>query len=511
MGDAHSPMHTPLLVGVLTNFAVASVCLAALFVRAWWVRREHREYLVFGLLNASLAAHAASGAVYFAHAVGLPTGLTIAEIAVVATIPSKVAAALAFHFSLLFARVRRATYLALPVYGVMAAFVALGAGGGWWERFGEPQLYVVFGLTLHRSDVVPAVWARPFYWMMPLLVAVCVFVIARFFLQTRRGLGACLGAVALGVAVLNDLALGAGWFRTLPSFVLGALAFTYGVALTLISNYARTASELSASTGALQRRSEELERSYRELRRTQEELLRNEQLAVIGELAAVIAHEVRNPLAIVSNAVASLRKRRTTRDDRRTLLEIINEEMSRLDKLVGRLIHYARPVVIDKQAVDLEDVVARSAAVLEGSGCAVELERRGEIPTVTGDASLLRQVFENVFSNAMQASVGGRSIRVRLSRRNVAGVAVVAVEVTDEGEGMTPEEVASALTPFFTTRPTGTGLGLPIVARVVDAHGGQLQIDSEKGTGTTITIMLPLVWGQRLQPLQGGKRISLLP
>lgn len=504
-------MHTPLLVGIFAFFALASVCVAAFFVRAWSARREDREYLVFGVVNASLAAHALVAGLAYGQAAGMVSGWRVELVFMLVVLPSKAALATVFHFSLLHARVRRAGAIALPVYVLMGAFVLLGLSGRWWAHVGTPFEAEVFGLTLHRTVLVPSSAARPFYLIAPALVTGCIFLFARNYRQTRRGLGALIGSMVLGLSVLNDLALGAGWFPTIPAFAIGSLGFTYGVALTLVSRYARTASELQASTDSLRRQSRELERSYGELRRTQLELVRSEQLAVIGELAAVIAHEVRNPLAIVSNAVASLRKRRTTGRDRRTLLEIINEEMGRLDTLVGRLIHYARPVVLDRQPIALEEIVARSAAVVEGAGLTVELEARVPMPEVPGDPALLRQLFENILANAKQAVEKGGVIRARFSRRNVGGVPVVAVEVIDEGEGMTAEEVESALTPFFTTRPTGTGLGLPIVARIVEAHGGQVQIDSEKGKGTTITVLLPVTWGTHLKSLHDGKRISLLP
>lgn len=504
-------MHTPLLVGIFTFFALASVCVAAFFFRAWSARREDREYLVFGFLNATLALHALAAGAAYGHAAGMPVGLSFEAIYLFAVLPSKAALPAMFHFSLLHARVRRAGTIALPVYVLMGAFVLLASFGGWWDHVGTPFEASVFGLSLHRVVLVPSSAARPFYFIAPLLVCACIGLFAHSYRQTRRGLGAFVGSMCLGLAVLNDLALGAAWFSTIPMFAAGALAFTYGVALTLVSRYARTASELSASTESLRRQSRELERSYGELRRTQLELVRSEQLAVIGELAAVIAHEVRNPLAIVSNAVASLRKRQTTGRDRRTLLEIINEEMGRLDTLVGRLIHYARPVVLDRQPVALEEIVARSAAVVEGAAVTVAIDARSPMPEVTGDPALLRQLFENILANARQAVEDSGVIRVRFSRRNVGGVAVVAVEVIDEGEGMTAEQVESALTPFFTTRPTGTGLGLPIVARIAEAHGGQVQIDSEKGKGTTITVLLPVTGGSRLKTIHDGKRISLMP
>ncbi len=504
-------MHTPVLIGIFAFFAAASLALSIFFVRAWYVHRADREYLVFGVLTASLGAHSFVAALIYAHAVGMATWPGLDLLLRIVVVPSKAASALTLHFALLYTRASRANAIAVPVYVLMAAFAVLGLSGGWWAHVGEPIESTIFGLSIFRLALVPTAAARPFYVLATILIVFVSFRLGRNYFKLREGLGAWIGSMFLAVAVINDLALGAGWFRTIPMFAAGFMLFTYGVALTLVSRSARTANALQASTEALQRRSRQLERSYSDLRHTQQELVRSEQLAVIGELAAVIAHEVRNPLAIVSNAVASLRKRHTTSGDRRTLLEIINEEMGRLDKLVGRLIHYARPVHLASQPVVLDEIVALSAKVLDGTGLVVEIDRRGPIPKVIGDPTLLRQVFENVLSNAAQASGGEVSIRAHLARRNVGGVVVVAVEIEDDGEGMAPEQLESALMPFFTTRPTGTGLGLPIVARIVEAHGGQVQLDSALGEGTKVTVLLPTSAEHRLHPMEEGKRISLLP
>jgi signal transduction histidine kinase len=318
------------------------------------------------------------------------------------------------------------------------------------------------------------------------------------------------GSVVLAAAGIHDLGLGMGSIQSIPLFAFGFVAFTYGVALTLVSRYTRVATDLEVSTEALQHQSIELGQAYAELRRTQAELIQSKQLAVIGELAAVIAHEVRNPLAIVGNAVASLRKRQTNRDDRSMLLGIITEEMSRLDELVGRLIHYARPVVLDRQATSVANVLQRSAKVVEAAGGGVVIEERMEVSNIEIDPKLMRQAFENIFTNALQAGAT-EDIRVSISRRNVGGQSVLAVAIADNGEGMTAEQLDAALTPFFTTRPTGTGLGLPIVLRIIDAHGGQVQIDSERERGTTVTLLLPTDAGERLSAVLDAGPISLFP
>src|SRR6185295_10845749 len=113
-------------------------------------------------------------------------------------------------------------------------------------------------------------------------------------------------------------------------------------------------------------RARDLSRAYEELRTAQDELVRKEQLAAVGELSAVVAHEMRNPLAIITNAVATLRRPGILAEDRDTLLLILEEETSRLNRLVGDLLRYARPVNLERQHVSLRDLAERGLALAEG-------------------------------------------------------------------------------------------------------------------------------------------------
>jgi signal transduction histidine kinase len=213
----------------------------------------------------------------------------------------------------------------------------------------------------------------------------------------------------------------------------------------------------------------------------------------VGELSAVVAHEVRNPLAIISNAVATLRRRAGVNEaDRQTLLAILDEESSRLNRLVGDLLCYARPINLERQLVSLRDLVARGMALTEGRiGIDVELVEPKPTEKVWADPNLLRQVIENLVDNAMQAMSGGGVLTVTLVNATQDGEPGVEIQIQDTGEGMDTEVRARALDPFFTTRPSGTGLGLAIVARIVDAHGGSLRIKSKAGAGTVMHVFLP--------------------
>jgi signal transduction histidine kinase len=239
-------------------------------------------------------------------------------------------------------------------------------------------------------------------------------------------------------------------------------------------------------------RTRELRSSREELLATRETLSSREQLAAVGELAAVVAHEVRNPLAILGNAVAGLRKDNIAATDRATLLEIIDSEATRLNRIVTDLLSFSRPVTLQRGSVQLNDLIDR-ALKLASTRTEVNVDQQMLLPSarVWADSNLLRQVFDNLIDNAIQAMESGGTLTVRVRLADTEEDEGIAVDIIDTGEGMDAAVRRRAKDPFFTTRPSGTGLGLAIVDRIVDAHGGRLEIDSRAGEGTKVTVHLP--------------------
>lgn len=177
--------------------------------------------------------------------------------------------------------------------------------------------------------------------------------------------------------------------------------------------------------------------------------------------------------------------------DRETLLDILEEESSRLNQLVGNLLNYARPLATEPRRVSLVELLERTLGIVPARpGLQTELSDPDSVGPIFGDPSLLRQVFDNLVQNAVQAMGAGGKLEVSLARAVREGVEGVLVTVADTGQGMTPEVTARAKDPFFTTRPSGTGLGLAIVDRIVEAHGGELSIESRKGSGTLVRVFL---------------------
>ena len=325
-------------------------------------------------------------------------------------------------------------------------------------------------------------------------VGVIIYWLVRSYLAGKReALLACLGGFVIGACAVNDVLVMNDVHPGIYLSEYGFSAFAFGLSYTLLARHARVSEELAAKGAELRRRSRQLRRSYEELRAAQEELVRKEQLAVVGEIAAVVSHEVRNPLAIIGNAVAGLRRPETTAEDRATLLSILDEETERLNRLVGDLLRYARPLTIERKILELEALVAR-ACELSRNHPAVKLEmepKKAPLPEVYGDPDLLRQVLDNLVQNACQAMPAGGVLSVRVVRAEDEGVPGVSIDISDTGEGMDTQVRSRARTPFFTTRPGGTGLGLAICDRIATAHGGFLSIKSRSGEGTTVSVFLP--------------------
>lgn len=238
-----------------------------------------------------------------------------------------------------------------------------------------------------------------------------------------------------------------------------------------------------------------LRHSYDELARTQKELVKQERLAALGELSAVIAHEVRNPLAVVFNSLSSLR-RATVSDDARALLAIVSEESERLDRLVNDLLDFARPneprIAPEPPALLVASAVdaARRGTGLHGVELTVDLAEG--LPNVLIDLHLCHQALLNLVLNAAQAA--GRNGKVLVQARLDADrkPPAVRLDVRDSGAGIAPELADRIFQPFFTTRASGTGLGLALVKRIAESHRAEIGFESKPGQGTTFSLWLPV-------------------
>ncbi|HSP76976.1 MAG TPA: ATP-binding protein, partial [Myxococcaceae bacterium] len=243
----------------------------------------------------------------------------------------------------------------------------------------------------------------------------------------------------------------------------------------------------------LRGRAEELARLHTELEHTQQQLVQSERLAALGELSAVVAHEVRNPLGAIFNAVATLRRLIPRSDSTHALVGILEEEANRLNRLVDDLLDFARPASPSLHPVPLSRLLEEAVrtATSGQSRVRVEWALEEDVPPVPVDERMMRQAFLNLALNAIQAMPQGGTLRVAV-RYHPGTSPGVEVAFSDTGPGIPPATRARLFEPFFTTKASGTGLGLAIVKRTLDAHSGSISVDSPPGGGTTFRLLLPL-------------------
>ncbi len=458
----------PVYIATAATELLAALLFASLYLR----RRAERPYGIASLLGLVAAARSASilaaaGPAYTHRAVVLAPQL-------VGDAAFALSLAITLDFAFAFARRRIRLWPRGAIYAVAIALPTLE-----WAR--QP---VDVGFHAATLTLVGGVVAT----------GITLLLIAQAYLARVDGaLPVVVGATVLAATAVNDLGAAAGLLPAGHLMDAGLAVFIVSVATTPGARYAALARELERRTQELQTSTRELKRSYDDLRKIQEELLKKEQLAVVGELAAVIAHEVRNPLAVIANAGAGLRKPAISREDQDVLLAILDEETSRLNRLVSDLLRYARPVSVQRTQIALRDLLERALALASAGAKTVrtDLQMDAHEGRLWGDANLLRQVFDNLIDNAVQAMSGGGQLTIRVRAWNREGADGLGVDIIDTGEGMDTQVRSRALDPFFTTRPSGTGLGLAIVDRIIEAHGGTLDIDSRTGEGTTVTVFLP--------------------
>ena len=236
------------------------------------------------------------------------------------------------------------------------------------------------------------------------------------------------------------------------------------------------------------------------LARFQAQAAQRDRLASLGRLSTVVAHEVRNPLMIIRAALSTLRQERATPDDIREAVTDIDEETTRLNRIVGEVLDFARPLRFEYTDAALNEICRGSAdAATAGEpapGIVLALDPAD--PQMTTDPERLRTALVNVLTNARHAVLargaaptdGTAPITLTTTGTGPDGLRIT---VADQGIGIAPEHLSAVFEPYFTTRRAGTGLGLPIARNIIEGLGGHITVESAPGAGTHIQIDLPRV------------------
>ena len=245
----------------------------------------------------------------------------------------------------------------------------------------------------------------------------------------------------------------------------------------------------SVFSDMLRKRSWELLGRTRELERVQEELLRKERLAAMGEMAAGLAHEIRNPLAVMKNSLHLLGEAVSNKEKARRHLDLMGTQLDEASYIVRELLDFTREIKPEFSSASVNDLARaslRSRRPPRRVKVVKDLSRN--LPEIKVDATQIRQAFQNLISNAIQAipKEGKVSIRTYLEQKHLN------IAVSDTGEGISRENLDKIFQPLFTTKSKGIGLGLTVTKRLVEANGGRIEVNSKEGEGTTFHLRFPV-------------------
>ncbi len=234
-----------------------------------------------------------------------------------------------------------------------------------------------------------------------------------------------------------------------------------------------------------------IERRAEERLKLEEKLRRTEHLSAIGEMTAGVSHEIRNPLGIIKSSAQLMEKKMARLDPTSSIPGIIVEESTRLDHIIKDFLDFAKPMVADLRPCAVEDIIEKNlvflAPQIEEENVRIVKDFQNNLPEILADTAMLYQAFLNIFLNAFQAMEEKGTITIATWYNS----GMIHISVTDTGEGIEEEVLKKIWTPFFTTKETGTGLGLGIIKNIIEAHQGSLQISNTDPHGTKVEIVLP--------------------
>ncbi len=225
-----------------------------------------------------------------------------------------------------------------------------------------------------------------------------------------------------------------------------------------------------------------------------EELRQSESLASIGQMVSVVAHDIRNPLQTIQMGIGAIRKELSADKKKSEILEEIDYGVDTLNNIVGELLEYARPVSIEYASWPLRNIVDQALSALRHrfGKIRVHLELEDEEKEIRLDGAKMTRVLSNLILNATEAMPGGGDLRILSRFFELETGKVLRLTISDNGHGIEEKDLERIHEPFVTTKPQGTGLGIPICRKIITAHNGSFRINSKVNEGTIIDIELPV-------------------
>jgi signal transduction histidine kinase len=247
-----------------------------------------------------------------------------------------------------------------------------------------------------------------------------------------------------------------------------------------------------------------LEEANQELRKIQERLIHTEKMAAIGEMATAITHEIRNPLVSVGGFARRLRDRLTDNPSLKKYAEIICLEADRLEKILQEILIFSKEAVSHCAPADINAIILEALDLLQEILTAKEIQVETQLATQTVTAEFdpfqMKQVMINLFTNAEEAMERGGRLKVTTAQVTTPDPKI-RIEIEDTGPGIPPDAMANIFNPFFTTKSTGTGIGLAIVHRIITSHRGTIEVKNKPEGGASFVICLPCHPGPALASL----------
>jgi signal transduction histidine kinase len=317
-------------------------------------------------------------------------------------------------------------------------------------------------------------------------------------------------------SVLSQTALASRVAATLAVFALGMLlslvlasavsrpvqALTDAAGRVAAGNLsARVSASGSDELGALALTFNTMVERLEESRALEERLRVAERSTAMGRFASALAHEIRNPLNSISLTIDHVRSRLAPEDEARhgefqTLMATLKSEVTRLNRLVGDFLSSGQPARLDPRPRDVGAVVRETAALVQhkarDQAIEIEVDAPPGLPATVADPELLKTCFLNLVLNAFEAMPEGGRLSLATRLEGPPDARAIAVVVSDTGVGMSPEAAGIAFEPYFSTKETGVGLGLALVSRIVEGHGGRVALDSTPGQGTSVRLLIPV-------------------
>jgi two-component system sensor histidine kinase HydH len=232
-------------------------------------------------------------------------------------------------------------------------------------------------------------------------------------------------------------------------------------------------------------------KDLREVQALQKALARSQRLASVGSLAAGVAHEIRNPLSSIKGFATYFRERYSHIPEDREVSSIMIQEVDRLNRVVSQLLAFAKPVSINKQPVPVSDVIHKTLKLMERQSgdrqIDIETKIQPGLPLIPMDSDQMGQVLLNLLLNSAESMTSSGRIVISATLNQDRLI----LQISDNGSGISETHLSQIFDLYFTTKTTGTGLGLAIVHNIVEAHDGDIKVESLAGKGTTVTIRIP--------------------